>query len=105
VAVHEGASVAEVLERLGAPLEYWSAPDGLLLIWRARRYDYDRLEFDTSRALTLLAFEPLVGTALRNLKLVLERGALHEERIAVLLDRNGRVIAVAQRDAAGQRLR
>ena len=106
-AVPEGASVGEVLTRLGAPLEMWMAPDGLLLVWREWRYDYDRLEIDPSRPLGYVpvTIDPLLGSALENVKLVLERGALREQRVAVLFDRAGRVVAVAQRDGEGKRLR
>ena len=104
-AVKEGATVGEVLTRLGAPVEYWLAPDGLMLIWRERHYGYDRLELDPSQGFSYLSVDPIVGAVLANLKLVLERGSLREERVAVLFDEDGRVIAVAQRDAEGRRLR
>jgi hypothetical protein len=104
--IPEGASVDEVLERLGAPLEYWMGPDGLLFVWREQRYDYDRLELDASEGLSsFLAVDPLVGTVLANLRLTLERGRLREQRVVVLFDRDGRVIAVAHRDGEGRRLR
>jgi hypothetical protein len=104
-AIDEGASVGDVLGRLGAPLEYWLAPDGLLLVWREQRYEYDRLELDPSLGLSLVAIEPVIGTVLANLRLTLERGNLREKRVAVLFDRDGRVIAVAHRDGGGRRLR
>jgi hypothetical protein len=104
-AVGEGATIGEVLSRLGAPVEWWQAPDALLLIWREWHYDYDRLALDPSRPLGLATIDPLVGSVLENLKLVLERGTLREERVAVLFDRDGRVIAVAHRDGDGRRLR
>ena len=104
-AVREGARLAEVLERLGAPLEYWLAPDGLLLVWREQRYDYDRLELDPSQGLSFLAIDPIIGSVLQNLRLTLERGRLREERVAVLFDREGRVLSVAHRDGGGRRLR
>lgn len=104
-AVPEGASVGEVLAQLGAPLELWQQPDGLLLIWRTWRYDYDRLEIDPSRLLRWVNIDPFIGSAIENLKLVLERGTLREDRVAVLFDRGGRVVAVAQRDGEGRRLR
>jgi hypothetical protein len=103
--VPEGASIADVLTRLGAPVESWMAPDGLLLVWRERRYDYERLEIDPSRPLGYVPIDPVLGSALENIKLILERGTLREERVAVLFDRDGRVVAVAQRDGEGRRLR
>jgi hypothetical protein len=104
-AVGEGASIGEVLEHLGAPLEYWSSPDGLLLIWRERRYDFERLQLDPSFGLRFVSLDPTIGSALANLRLVLQRGKLREQRLAVLFDRAGRVIAVAERDGDGKRLR
>lgn len=104
-AVAEGANIEEVLARLGAPVESWMAPDGLLLIWRERSYNYERLEIDPSRPLGYVSIDPFLGAALENIKLILERGALREDRVAVLFDRDGRVIAVAQRDGEGRRLR
>jgi hypothetical protein len=104
-AVPEGASVGEVLARLGAPVEWWQAPDALLLIWREWHYDYDRFELDPSQPLGFTAIDPFLGSLLENLRLVLERGTLREERVAVLFDRDGRVIAVAHRDGDGARLR
>jgi hypothetical protein len=77
----------------------------MLLIWRERRYDYDRFEFNPARGLSRLSLDPLLGSALSNLKLILERGTLREERVAVLFDLNGRVVAVSQRDAENRRLR
>lgn len=103
--VTEGASVGDVLARLGAPVESWLAPDGLLLIWREWHYDYDRLELDPSRPLGFVNIDPILGPVLENLKLVFERGTLREERLAVLFDRDGRVAAVAHRDGEGQKLR
>lgn len=105
MSVSEGADIGEVLARLGAPLEYWMAPDGLLLIWREWRYNYERLEIDPSRPLGFVTIDPVIGAAINNLKLILERGTLRENRLAVLFDRDGRVVAVAQRDGEGQRLR
>jgi hypothetical protein len=104
-AVALGATVDEVLARLGAPVEYWRAPDGLLLVWRARRYDFDRLELDPSNGLSFVSLEPTLGAALANVRLTLERGTLREERVAVLFDAGGRVVAVAHRDGGGRRLR
>lgn len=104
-AVKEGARVGDVLERLGAPLESWLAPDGLLLVWREQRYDYDRLELDPSMGLSFVPIDPIFGTVIANLRLTLERGTLREQRLAILFDREGRVVAVAHRDADGRRLR
>lgn len=104
-ALDEGASVGEVLERLGVPVEYWFAPDGLLLIWRERRYDFDHLDIDPSLGLPLVSLEPTIGSMLANFKLTLERGTLREESVAVLFDRSGRVVAIAHRDGEGRRLR
>lgn len=104
-AIDAGASIGEVLARLGVPVEYWSAPDGLLLIWRERRYDFDHVDFDPSLGLPLASLDPTIGSLLANLRLTLERGTLREERVAVLFDRAGRVVAVAHRDGEGRRLR
>jgi len=104
-AVGEGATIGEVLNRLGAPLESWLAPDGMLLVWRQRRYDYDRLELDPSRGISFLALDPTIGSLLANVKLILERGHLREARLAVLFDRHGHVVAIAYRDADGRRIR
>jgi hypothetical protein len=103
--VANGASLEEVVQRLGAPLEFSLAPDGMLLVWRERRYAYDRLELDPSQGLSFVSLDPVLGSALSNLKLIFERGRLREERVAVLFDRAGRVIAVSQRDADNRRLR
>jgi hypothetical protein len=103
--VQQGAQLGEVLQRLGAPVELSFAPDGLLLVWRERRYAYDRLELDPSQGLSFVSLDPVLGSALSNLKLILERGRLREERVAVLFDRGGRVIAVSQRDSDNRRLR
>ena len=103
--VTNGAEIGEVVQRLGAPVDLSLAPDGLLLIWRERHYDYDRFEFDPSQGLSFLSLDPILGATLSNLKLILERGILREERVAVLFDRDGRVIAVSQRDAENRRLR
>ena len=97
-----GATVGEVLGRLGAPLEYWLAPDGLLFVWREQRYDYDRLELDPAQGLSFLAIDPILGTVLANFRLTLERGRLREDRVAVLFDGDGRVIAVSRRDGGGR---
>ena len=103
--VREGATLAEVLTHLGAPLEWWLAPDGLLVVWRRQRYDFERVEIDPTRSLPLVQLEPTIGAALANLKLTFERGTLREDRLAVLFDRAGHVLAVAQRDGEGRRLR
>jgi hypothetical protein len=103
--VAKGAEIGEVVQRLGAPVDLSLAPDGMLLIWRERRYDYDRLEIDPSQGLSFLSVDPILGSALSNLKLILERGILREERVAVLFDRDGRVVAVSQRDGENRRLR
>lgn len=103
--VAKGTEIGEVVRRLGAPVDLSLAPDGMLLIWRERRYDYDRLELDPSQGLSFLSLDPILGSVLSNLKLILERGTLREERVAVLFDRDGYVIAVSQRDAEDRRLR
>jgi hypothetical protein len=103
--VSEGATIGEVLDRLGAPLEYWLAPDGMLLVWRERRFDYDRLGLDPSRGVAFLALDATLGSLLANMKLTLERGQLREARLAVLFDRGGRVVVVAYRDGEGRRVR
>ena len=103
--VRQGATVGEVLERLGAPLESWLAPDGLLLVWREQQYDFERLELDPTRALPLSSLDPTIGALLANVKVIFERGTAGEDRVAVLFDRAGRVQAVAHRDRSGHRAR
>jgi hypothetical protein len=64
----------------------------MLLIWRERHYDYDRLEIDPSQGLSFLSLDPILGSVLANLKLVLERGTLRQERVAVLYSRAQRSV-------------
>ena len=103
--VAPGATIGEVLRRLGTPVEYWLAPDGLLLIWREHRYDFDHVDLDPSLGLPLASLDPTIGSAVANLRLTLERGTLHEKRVAVLFDRQGRVVAVVHRNSDGGPLR
>jgi hypothetical protein len=105
IGLNPGAPISLVLRRLGAPTETWRQPEGLILLYRKRTYDYDRLGFEPSRAIAILSLDPILGDALSNLKLTLERANLLEERVAVLFDRDNRVVAVAHRDCEGRRLR
>lgn len=103
--IRKGDGVGHVLARLGAPVELSVAPDGMLFIWRERAYEFDRLGIDPSRAISFLDLGGIASDALSNLRLILERGTMRDERVAVLFDPAGRVTAVAHRDREGRRLR
>jgi hypothetical protein len=87
-------TMRETLDLLGAPLEYHRHPDGTLLVYRARYYDYWRLGLEPDFILTFTAADRLSAGVLENLRLVVESGAEFEERVAVYFDREGVVAGV-----------
>src|SRR5690606_10961316 len=96
--IRPGQPLAEVLAACGAPLEMWRQPEGLLLIYRRRHYDFTRVGIDPSRGIRLFGISNAAATtALGNLKLTYETAELTADRLAVLLDRADRVVAVAYR--------
>ena len=99
--LQKGATLAEVLTLCGAPVEAVAQPDGLLLIYRERRYDLQRIGFDPSRGLGAVDASGVVANALGNLKLIIEWGEMVESRLVVLFDRDERVVAFAYRDEEG----
>jgi hypothetical protein len=102
--LRKGEPLGAVVRRCGAPVEAHLHGGGLLILYRERRYDYDRLGLDPSRAVGYLGVNSAAGDALSNLKLVLERGTLAEDRLALLFDRDDRLVAIAYRGADGRRM-
>ena len=97
--LRRGASLAEVLALCGVPLETIVQPDGLLLIYRARYYDFKRMGFEPALLLGLVDFTGFVRAAFQNIKLVLEWGQVKERRLVILFDEEERVLAYAYRDS------
>jgi hypothetical protein len=98
-----GAPVAEVLEQLGVPNETWAQPDGLLLVYRQRFYDYDRVGIDPSSTLRFIDVSQTTSGLLENLSLTLEWGRLTENRLALLFDPEQRLVTWAWRGRDGTR--
>ena len=96
-ALKKGASVAEVLRSCGAPVEAWSQPEGLLLVYRRRHYNFGRYGFDASQALRVVDASNDVAAVVANLSLTIEEGTLGDDRLAVLFDRDGRLVTLAAR--------
>ena len=99
----KGMALRDVLAACGPPIEAWRQPEGLALIYRARRYDYDRFGLDPSRVLELVPVSSLAASALSNLRLTLERADLEEDRLVVVFDRDERVSGFAYRGRDGSR--
>ena len=98
-----GASLREVLELCGAPLETLVQPDGLLLVYRERYFNYTRVGFEPGLLVGAVDITGLVAGALSNLQLVLQWGFVSERRLVVLFDSDERVSAYAFRDRRGRR--
>jgi hypothetical protein len=96
--LQRGASLEEVLAVCGVPVQTLAQPDGLLLIYRERHYDFKRVGFEPAIAVVLIDFTGIVSTMLRNLKLVFEWGKVAERRLVVLFDEDDRLAAFAYRD-------
>jgi hypothetical protein len=95
--LRHGQTIPEVLAACGAPVEAWAQPEGLLLMWRRRRYDYGRYGLDASQALRFVTVSNVLADIVGNLSLTIEDGTLGDDRLAVLFDREGRVVAISQR--------
>ncbi|HVY60874.1 MAG TPA: hypothetical protein VHF22_04440, partial [Planctomycetota bacterium] len=50
--LRKGEPLGDVVARCGAPLEVYCHGGGLLLLYRERRYAFDRLQLDPSRGLS-----------------------------------------------------
>lgn len=102
-ALSQGMALRDVLESCGPPIEAWRQPEGLALVYRARRYEYDRLGLDPSRLLELLPISDLAATALSNLRLTVESGSTGEDRLVLVFDRDDRLTGLAYRGRDGRR--
>ena len=87
-------TMTESLDLLGAPLEYHRHPDGIILVYRHREYDFLRVGLEPDLILTFLAAERVTSSLLENLRLVIESGDEFEERVAVYYDRDGLLAGV-----------
>ena len=92
-------TLPEVLEALGAPLEVHRHADGMLLVYRQSGRNTFRLGLDASRLATFIDFTQVTSEVLGNLSLTVERIHADQDRLVVLLDREGVVRAVASRRA------
>ncbi len=86
--------VADVLTLLGAPLEYHRHPDGVLWVYRSRRYHYWRMGIEPDLLLTFTAADRATTGVLENLRLVVETGDEFEDRVTVYFDHTGVLAAV-----------
>jgi len=101
-ALEEGDTIAVVLTSCGPPLEVWRHPDGMVLIWRSRRFDYDRIGIDPSRAVSFLEVANVAATLLSNLKLTFEWATAFEDRLVAIFDRSDRLVAWAYREGSDE---
>jgi hypothetical protein len=96
-------ALRDVLSSCGPPLEVWRQPEGLALVYRARRYAYDRVGLDPSRLLELLPLSNVAASALSNLRLTFEWGHTGEDRLVLVFDRDDRLTGLAYRGPDGRR--
>lgn len=82
-------TMTETLDLLGAPLEYHRHPDGTILVYRHREYDYLRVGLEPDLILTFTAADRVTSSLLENFRLVIESGDEFEERVAVYYDHDG----------------
>jgi hypothetical protein len=101
--LRKGASLDVVLEICGAPVQTVAQPDGLLLVYRERHYDFKRVGFEPGIVASLVDFTGIIRTTLENMKLVFEWGVVVERRLVVLFDKQDRVSAIAYRDVGVER--
>jgi hypothetical protein len=101
--LRHGDALPSVLARCGSPLEVYRHAGGLLLLYRERRYAFDRLELDPARGLSYAGLSQVSLAAASNARLNLERGNAAEERLALLFDRDDRLAAIAFRGSDGRR--
>jgi hypothetical protein len=87
-------TVADVIGALGSPLEYHRHPDGMLLVYRSRRYNYWRMGVEPDLLLSFAAVDRATSSVLENLRLVVETGDEFEDRVAAYFDRSGVLAAV-----------
>ncbi len=101
--LEKGASLDEVLALCGVPVQTLVQPDGLLLIYRERHFDYKRIGFEPSAATAFFDMTGLITEVLSNLKLVLQWGDIKERRLVILFDEDERLLAHAYRDTEEDR--
>jgi len=91
-------TLAETLERLGSPLVYERNPDGLLVVYKTRRYRYVRYGFEPGRMVSVFPPAAPVADTLENFSVVVGHGKELEQRVAILFDSRFLVAAVAVSD-------
>lgn len=95
-------SLHEVLSAFGPPNEWYRQSQGTLLIYRHRRNHFGRYGLDLGVATYAAPGNPVVGAIAGTLHLTYERIQQAEVRLAVLVDRTGKVLAYSMRDARGR---
>lgn len=89
--LEEGVStLSDVLEELGAPLEVHGHPEGRLLVYRCRVRNTFGFSVDAGgAALSFLDLSQVVSTLLGLLHFTVNTVHRDEDRLAILLDRDG----------------
>ena len=99
-AIEPGSTtLSEALLLLGAPDQMQRHPDGLMLMWRRRAYDYSRLGIEPDRLISFIPTSRVVATVLSNFSLVIEDGVEREDRLALLVGPDNLVAGIGMHRA------
>jgi hypothetical protein len=89
---------AQVLADLGLPDEWHATAQGNLLIWRHRKHHFGRYGIEIPGVVNLGPQSIVMQAVTDNLRFTYERIQQAEVRVAVLFDRDGRVLAASHHD-------
>ena len=89
---------AQVLADLGLPDEWHATSLGNLLIWRHKKHHFGRYGIEIPGVVNLGPQSIVMQAITDNLRFTYERIQQAEVRIAVLFDREGKVIAASHHD-------
>ena len=95
-------TLADVLSTLGAPIEVHAHPDGVLLVYRYAARNTFRIGLEAGGGvMSFIDFTRVLSSLLENLRFTLERVHADEDRVVVLIGRDGRVKGIGYRDRTG----
>ncbi len=98
--IHSAESTLDdVLENLGAPIEYQRHTDGLILVYRTRAHNVAEYGIDVGRLVSWTDQGQTYSSLLNNLKFIYGNYATDEDRVVVIIGNDQLVKGIAYRGA------
>lgn len=95
-------SLAEVLGTIGPPDEWYRIGHDTLLLYRHRRHHFGRYGIDFSAVSYLAPQNIALVVVADNFRFTYDRIQQAEARLAIIVDRRGKVTAYSQHDGRGR---